>query len=276
MKETLDVITDALKLGLKDCDKVVRTAAMECCTVLKNMDEKRFEELLMSMPSQFRKASFQKLEWKDSDNDTSSAVTELKLKSTRSNPMIDRKNERKQSLPLQNEDTRLTKPIRPNLKPPSSPNVLRSPGKSMSSVKAQPIQSNKNALIRKSVSLNTINKEKTTNSTKKTREEMRPKTTGATKLRKPDLNTKVKSNPSSTKKATSDLKTGKKPEVSPRTRSASDRATTKESKSMNNTTTKTNEKKAKDSNKLSVATNTDKNTKEIPSKKKKKQKKYLP
>ncbi|ETO19687.1 hypothetical protein RFI_17543 [Reticulomyxa filosa] len=59
-KDTLDVVTDALKSGLKDNDKVVRTEAMECVNALKKIDIKRSEQLVSNMPAQFRKSYLQK------------------------------------------------------------------------------------------------------------------------------------------------------------------------------------------------------------------------
>ncbi|ETO11446.1 hypothetical protein RFI_25930, partial [Reticulomyxa filosa] len=59
-KETLDLITEAVRIGLKDKDKLVRTEAMECANLLSGIDESRFEGLLSGMPAQFRKTYHQK------------------------------------------------------------------------------------------------------------------------------------------------------------------------------------------------------------------------
>ncbi|ETO16549.1 hypothetical protein RFI_20789 [Reticulomyxa filosa] len=54
-KETLDLMTEALKVGLKDKDKIVLMEAMECANLLSTINESRSEALVSNMPPQFRK-----------------------------------------------------------------------------------------------------------------------------------------------------------------------------------------------------------------------------
>ncbi|ETO06919.1 hypothetical protein RFI_30475 [Reticulomyxa filosa] len=60
MKETLDLITESLKLGMKDMDKLVRMEAMECTNILNGIDEHRTEDLVSTMAAPFRKTYLQK------------------------------------------------------------------------------------------------------------------------------------------------------------------------------------------------------------------------